>query len=158
MLVCLVFFTCRVVCPLVHTRPLSPRLGSQSSAAPWPSHGSLVPDAVTPLYIARHPPGPGPVTGHPVTSRSGRADSEYRGPLGSGRLGIRPRSHPCPARADSDYRWIVGSGRLGSQRPVTSHDADYSGPTGSGNLPSRVRVFARAGPMPIVKKVRGRGP
>ena len=60
--------------------------------------------------------------------------------VGSGRLGIRPRSHPCPARADSDYWWIVGSGRLGSQRPVTSHDADYSGPTGSGNLPIRVTV------------------
>ena len=62
------------------------------------------------LYIARHPLWSGPVTGHAASPCPARADSEYRYPPGSCRLGILPQSHPCSARADSDCRRIFALG------------------------------------------------
>ena len=51
---------------------------------------------------ALHRPAPsgfGPVTGHPVTSRSARADSKYRWPTWLRPSRIRSPSHPCSAQA-----------------------------------------------------------
>ena len=114
------FFTCLVARSLVHSRslihirPFSLLPKRRFAAAPWPSHGTL---AVTPLYTARHPLGPGPVMGYPASPCPARADSEYRYPLGSCRLGFRPRSHPCSGRLG-----LLADHRLGPTRiPASSH-------------------------------------
>ena len=106
----------------------------------------------TPLYTARLPLGPGPVTGYAASPCPARADSEYRYPRGSCRLGIRPRLHPCSALADSDYRRIVGSGRLGFQRPVTSHDVDYSSSHRCETFTSACGCLPQQVPLPMVEK------
>jgi hypothetical protein len=64
-------------------------------------------------------------------------------PLGSGRLGSVPRSHPCSAQAIWITSRTLGSSQLGSQRPVTSHDADQATPPGPGYIPP-ARVHAPA--------------
>ena len=70
--------------------------------------------AVKPLYTARHPRGPGPVTGHPVTSRSARADSEYRWPTWLRPTRIRSPVTSLLGSGHSDTGRTHGSGRLGS--------------------------------------------
>jgi hypothetical protein len=113
---------------LAHIPPPLPALSRRTSS----------PHAVKPLYTARHPPGSGPVTGRPVTSRLAWADSDTGGgPFCSGLLGSVPGSIPARLRLTQITGGTLGPGRLGSQRPVASHDADHSGPTGLGPCPSR---------------------
>ena len=88
-----------------------------------------------PLYTARHPPGPGPVTGRPVTSRLAWADSDTGA------------AHP--AQADSDplpVSSLPGSGRLGSPAEHTAQ-AD-SDPASSRVTCRRPQRLHRAGPCP----------
>ncbi len=106
----------------------------------WPS--SL--HAVKPLYIARHPRGTGPVTGHPVTSRSARAESEYRWPTW-----LRP------TRIRSPVTSLLGSGHSDTGRIQARADSDPSvqsrhmtltttTPPGPGYIPP-ARMHAPAG-------------
>ncbi len=88
-----------------------------------------------PLYTARHPLGPWPVTGSPVTSRLAWADSDTGA------------AHP--AQADSDPLPVSsqpGSGRLGSPAEHTARaDPD---PASSSVTRRRPQRLLRAWPCP----------
>ncbi len=112
---------------------------------------------VKPLSTARHPRGSGPVTSHPVTSRSARADSEYRWPTWLRPTRIRSPITSLLGSGHSDTGRTHGSGRLGSQRPVTLHDADHSNTAGTGIHPARARART-SGASPIVQKSQAEDP
>ncbi len=134
-------------CRLLTRSPLASSLETRITylrSSPALSLRALVPSRGQTALHRPAPSGSGPVTGHPVTSRSDRADSEYRWPTWFRPTWIRFRSHPCSAQATRITGRTHGSGRLGSQRPVTSHDADPSNTAGLGCIPT-ARVHAPAG-------------
>jgi hypothetical protein len=103
--------------------------------------------AVKPLYTARHHRGSGPVTGHPVTSRSARADSEYLARLAQANPGPFP-GH-IPARLRPLEYWQNTRPRLGptlipASNHCTSHGADHSNTTGTWLHPTRARARHRS--------------
>ncbi len=147
----LVSFTCRVACSLDHIWLLSWRLGSYTSAAPRHGHGG----GPRPFTRSNRFTPPGTLRG-PGRSLATRSPPDRLGPtrstggpLGSGRLGSVPRSHPCSAQATRITGRTLSSGRLGSQRPVTSHDTDHSNTAGTGMHPARARARP-SGTSPIV--------
>jgi hypothetical protein len=118
---------------------------------------ALVPSRGQTAFHRPAPSGSGPVTSHPVTSRSARADSEYRWPTWLMPTRIRSPITSLLGSGHSDTGRIHGSGRLGSQRPVTSHDADHSNTAGTGMHPARARART-SGASPIVQKSQAEDP